>query len=105
MHTGHCRCPSTIRRRLSLSLPRPWATRIANPTVTYLEERVRQVTGAASVTALNMGMTAIHPVSTIFGLFTAEQCAEMSVLDTTVRLSIGLEASEDLLEDIKTAIK
>ena len=29
MHTGHCRCPSTIRRRLSLSLPRPWATHFA----------------------------------------------------------------------------
>jgi len=29
----------------------------------------------------------------------------MSVLDTTVRLSIGLEASEDLLEDIKQAVK
>jgi cystathionine beta-lyase/cystathionine gamma-synthase len=27
------------------------------------------------------------------------------VPDTTVRLSIGLEAGEDLLEDIKTAIK
>ena len=48
---------------------------------------------------------AIHPASTIFGLFTAEQCAEMSVLDTTVRLSIGLEAGIDLLEDIKTAVK
>ena len=48
---------------------------------------------------------AIHPASTIFGLFTPEQCAEMSVPDTTVRLSIGLEAGEDLLEDIKTAIK
>ena len=48
---------------------------------------------------------AIHPASTIFGLFTAEQCAEMSVPDTTVRLSIGLEAGEDLLEDIKVAIK
>jgi cystathionine beta-lyase/cystathionine gamma-synthase len=29
----------------------------------------------------------------------------MSVLDTTVRLSIGLESGEDLLKDIKTAIK
>ena len=47
---------------------------------------------------------AIHPASTIFGLFTAEQCAEMSVLDTTVRLSIGLEDGEDLLEDIKQAL-
>ena len=29
-------------------------------TTTYLEERVRQLTGAASVTALNTGMAAIH---------------------------------------------
>jgi O-acetylhomoserine (thiol)-lyase len=28
----------------------------------------------------------------------------MSVLDTTVRLSIGLEAGEDLLEDIKQSL-
>ena len=48
---------------------------------------------------------AIHPASTIFGLFTAEQCAEMSVLDTTVRLSIGLEAGEDLLDDIKNSLE
>ena len=48
---------------------------------------------------------AIHPASTIFGLFTPEQCAEMSVPDTTVRLSIGLEAGEDLLEDIQQAVK
>ena len=47
---------------------------------------------------------AIHPASTIFGLFTAEQCAAMSVADTTVRLSIGLEAPEDLLEDIRQAL-
>ena len=47
---------------------------------------------------------AIHPASTIFGLFTAEQCAEMAVLDTPVRLSIGLEAGEDLLEDIKQSL-
>ena len=47
---------------------------------------------------------AIHPASTIFGLFTPEQCREMSVLDTTVRLSIGLEAGEDLLADIKQSV-
>jgi O-acetylhomoserine (thiol)-lyase len=29
----------------------------------------------------------------------------MSVPDTTVRLSIGLEAGEDLLEDIRQAVK
>ena len=38
----------------------PSYARIANPTVTYLEERVRQITGAQSVTALNTGMAAIH---------------------------------------------
>ena len=48
---------------------------------------------------------AIHPASTIFGLFTTEQCAEMSVPDTTVRLSIGLEDKSDLLEDIKQALR
>ena len=48
---------------------------------------------------------AIHPVSTIFGLFTPEQCAAMSVPDTTVRLSIGLENGEDLLEDIKQVVQ
>ncbi len=47
---------------------------------------------------------AIHPASTIFGLFTDEQRQAMSVPDTTVRLSIGLEAGEDLLEDIKQAL-
>ena len=47
---------------------------------------------------------AIHPASTIFGLFTAEQCAEMSVPDTTVRISIGLEDGEDLLADIRQAL-
>ncbi len=48
---------------------------------------------------------AIHPASTIFGLFTPEQRAEMSVGDATVRLSIGLEDAGDLLEDIKKALK
>ena len=38
----------------------PSYARIANPTTTFLEERVRHLTGAVSVTALNTGMTAIH---------------------------------------------
>ena len=48
---------------------------------------------------------AIHPASTIFGLFTDEQRQAMSVPDTTVRLSIGLEAGEDLLQDIRQAVQ
>ncbi len=37
----------------------PAYSRISNPTVMYLEHRVQAVTGAATVTALNMGMTAV----------------------------------------------
>lgn len=47
---------------------------------------------------------AIHPASTIFGNFTPRQRAQMDVLDTTVRLSIGLESVEDIFEDIKQAL-
>lgn len=46
---------------------------------------------------------AIHPASTIFGLFSAEQRRAMGVADTTVRLSIGLEDGKDLLADIRQA--
>ncbi len=48
---------------------------------------------------------AIHPASTIFGLFTDEQRQEMEVSERTVRISVGLEAPEDLLEDIKSSLK
>lgn len=48
---------------------------------------------------------AIHPYSTIFGNFTAEQKKDMDVLPTTIRLSVGLENTEDLLSDIREALK
>lgn len=48
---------------------------------------------------------AIHPASTIFGPFTKVQRGEMDVLDTTVRLSIGLEDVDDIVDDIKQALK
>ena len=47
---------------------------------------------------------AIHPASTIFGLFTAEEKKSMDVLDTTIRLSIGLEDVDDLFDDLKQAL-
>lgn len=47
---------------------------------------------------------AIHPYSTIFGGFTAEQKAEMDVLPTTIRLSVGLESVNDIFNDIKQAL-
>lgn len=47
---------------------------------------------------------AIHPASTIYGAFTDEQRREMDVNDSTIRLSIGLEDVDDLLDDIKQAL-
>lgn len=47
---------------------------------------------------------AIHPYSTIFGNFSKKALAEMDIYDTTIRLSVGLEDADDLLEDIKQAL-
>ena len=47
---------------------------------------------------------AIHPYSTIYGNFTTEQRAKMDVLDTTIRLSVGLEDVDDIYEDIRQAL-
>lgn len=47
---------------------------------------------------------AIHPASTIFGNFTSEERSEMDVKETTIRLSIGLEAVDDLYDDILQAL-
>lgn len=47
---------------------------------------------------------AIHPSSTIFGLFTPEEKKGMDVLDTTIRLSVGLESVDDLFDDLKQAL-
>lgn len=48
---------------------------------------------------------AIHPASTIFGLFPEHQLEQMDVRQTTIRLSIGLEDPEDLLDDIRQALE
>ncbi|MDE6377710.1 MAG: PLP-dependent transferase, partial [Duncaniella sp.] len=47
---------------------------------------------------------AIHPASTIFGPLTQEERDAMDVLDTTIRLSVGLEDVDDLFEDIRQAL-
>jgi len=48
---------------------------------------------------------AIHPASTIFGTFTEEQRASMSITQKSIRLSIGLESTDVLLEDIEQALR
>ena len=48
---------------------------------------------------------AIHPASTIFGPFNDEQRKQMDLLDTTIRISVGLEDVDDIFEDIKQAVE
>lgn len=47
---------------------------------------------------------AIHPASTIFGTFPESVRVEMDVRDTTIRLSVGLEELEELLNDIQQSL-
>ena len=48
---------------------------------------------------------AIHPASTIFGPFTDDERKAMDVLDTTIRISVGLEDVDDLIADIRQALE
>lgn len=48
---------------------------------------------------------AIHPASTIFGPFTDDERKAMDVLDTTIRISVGLEDVDDLVDDIRQALQ
>jgi O-acetylhomoserine (thiol)-lyase len=46
----------------------------------------------------------LHPASTIYGTFTEELRRSMHVKQQTIRLSVGLEPADDLLDDIKEAL-
>lgn len=46
----------------------------------------------------------LHPGSTIYSEYTAQQREEMHVPDTLIRITIGLEEAEDLLADIAQAL-
>ena len=48
---------------------------------------------------------AIHPASTIFGLFPERQLEQIDVRQTTIRLSVGLEDPQDLFIDIQQSLK
>lgn len=48
---------------------------------------------------------AIHPASTIFGNFAPEVRKTMNVSDNTIRISVGLEDTEDLLQDFIQALQ
>ncbi|MGQ8337949.1 aminotransferase class I/II-fold pyridoxal phosphate-dependent enzyme [Sunxiuqinia sp. A32] len=46
----------------------------------------------------------IHPWSTIYVEFSEEQRREMKINPTSMRLSVGIEAASDLIEDIEKAL-
>ncbi len=46
----------------------------------------------------------LHPASTIFCEFDTERRQTMGVSDSVVRLSVGIEDTEDLIEDIRQAL-
>lgn len=48
---------------------------------------------------------AIHPASTIFGNFPERMRLQMDVRDTIIRISVGLEDVDDLVEDITQALR
>jgi O-acetylhomoserine (thiol)-lyase len=47
---------------------------------------------------------AIHPASTIFGTFTEELRQSMDISQLTIRISVGLEETEDLFRDMEQAL-
>lgn len=46
-----------------------------------------------------------HPATTTHFKLTPAQRAELGITDGMIRLSIGLEAAEDLADDLTTAVK
>lgn len=48
---------------------------------------------------------AIHPYTTIYGSYSKEAKAAMHLYDTTIRLSVGLEDPEILMNDIRQALQ
>lgn len=47
----------------------------------------------------------IHPASTIFSEYSEEEREEMGVRESLIRLSVGIEDTEDIIDDIKKALE
>ncbi len=47
----------------------------------------------------------LHPCTTIFSEYSKDECDEMGVRDSMVRLSVGIESYKDLISDIKQALE
>ncbi len=52
-----------------------------------------------------MGTSFAHPLSSFRGSFTAEELANMGLTEGLLRISVGVEDADDIIEDLKTALK
>jgi O-acetylhomoserine (thiol)-lyase len=58
--------------------------------------------------ATNLGdnrSLALHPASTIFANLTKDAVKALGVDDTLIRISVGIEDADDLIDDVKNALK
>ena len=92
-------------------------SRISNPTVAVLEERIAGLEGGTGAVATASGKVfshlanvgdakslVIHPASTTHSRMDAGALKEAGITESLVRLSVGLEDPEDLINDLNRAL-
>ncbi len=47
----------------------------------------------------------IHPASTIFADYSAQECEQMGISEGLIRLSVGIEDTDDLIDDLKQGLE
>ena len=70
---------------------------------TYFMEVLQYVTRATSIG--DFRSLAIHPASTLYIRSTPEMREAAGVFDDTIRVSVGIEDVEDLIDDFRQALK
>jgi len=108
MRTGGCVICIRLKEDTSATVPLN-ETRGDNGT-NASSEAVRRFIGALQIFALAESLggvesTVNHSATMSHGSMSREQRATLGIFDTTLRLSIGLEASADLLADLRDAWK
>lgn len=69
----------------------------------HLLDSLKYVTRASNLG--DVRTLAIHPASTLYIRSTAEQREAAGVFDDTIRISVGIEDADDLIEDFSDAIQ
>jgi cystathionine gamma-lyase len=108
MRTGGC--VICIRLREDISGTAPQTENGGDNGTNVSSEAVRRFIGALRIFALAESLggvesTVNHSATMSHGSMPREQRVKLGIFDTTLRLSIGLEAAEDLLADLVGALK